>query len=69
MQMARVQPAELDKAGLDRVRALEHDLGDCVVAYEPRARYAELTPPELERLQAAERELGVILLAYDCRPQ
>jgi hypothetical protein len=56
--------AELDKARLAKVRALEEELGTYVVALEPQLPLANLTDEQLERLQAAEAELGVVLLAY-----
>ena len=61
----RVKIAKLTETQLDKVRALETELGTWVVAVEPQFRLAELTEAQLEKLQKAENELGVILLAYE----
>ena len=60
----RVKIAELTETQLEKVRALEGELGTWVVAVEPEFKLAELTEVQLEKLQAAEEALGVILLAY-----
>jgi hypothetical protein len=65
MARLRMRYAELDKARLEKVRALEEELGSYVVAFEPKIPFARLTQDQLKRLQAAEDELGVVLLAYD----
>ncbi|HSO05841.1 MAG TPA: hypothetical protein VLW45_01265 [Pelomicrobium sp.] len=61
--MQNVHIAPLDADQLDRLRALEQELGASVVAYEP-VRFAGLSDDQVRRLQALERELGVVLLAY-----
>ena len=58
--------AELSKEGLNKVRALEEDLGGCVLALEPKVNLKVLTSDQLKKLRAAEEELGVVLMAYDC---
>ena len=62
----RMKIADLDEAGLARVRALEKDIGACVLALEPKVKLRDLSEDQLERLRAAEQELGLVLLAYDC---
>jgi hypothetical protein len=61
MQNVRIAP--LDSAKLDRVRALEDELGASVVAYEPTL-YAGLSDEQVRRLQTLEQELGVVLVAF-----
>ena len=64
MTDSRMKIAELDQVRLDKVRALEQELGTYVVALEPAVPLAKLTDEQLKRLQAVEAELGVVLLAY-----
>ncbi len=63
----RMKIADLDEASLARVRALEDEIGACVLALEPKVKLRDLSEQELERLRAAEEELGVVLMAYDCQ--
>ena len=60
-----VAERRLDQERLQKLKALEQELGAWVVAVEPQATVAELPPDKLKRLQQAEQELGVILLAYN----
>ncbi len=60
----RMRVADLDEAKLARLRAMEDEIGTCIVALEPPSTFAELEPPKLQRLQELERELGLVLLAY-----
>lgn len=66
MPIPQMQPAELDEVRLGRLRALEQELGTCLVALEPRSELADLSREQLQGLQAGEQELGVVLLAYAC---
>lgn len=59
--------ADLDEASLAKVRALEEEIGACVLALEPKVKLRELSEEELERLRSAEEELGVVLMAYECK--
>ena len=61
----RVRIANLTEEQLDRLRALEAELGTWVVAVQPEIRLARLTMEQLGELAAAEKELGVVLLAYE----
>ena len=57
--------ARLDPEAVDRIQALEEELGTHIMAYEPAVKIAHLTPEQLARLRAVEQALGVTLLAYD----
>jgi hypothetical protein len=61
-----MQVAELDEARLAKLRALEDDLGVCLVALEPAYRLAKLSEDELKAIKAGEDEMEVVLLAYRC---
>jgi len=63
----RMRFADLDNEGLDKVQALERELGACVVALERQVELLDLDEEELEKLQDAEQELGVVLMAYRCK--
>lgn len=56
--------ARLKKDDINKLQALEDEIGKVVVAFEPVSIYAELSEVELRRVQAVEKELGVIILAY-----
>lgn len=58
--------ADLNDEGLSRVRALEKDIGGCILALEPKVSLKNLSPEQLEKLRSAEEELGVVLMAYEC---
>jgi hypothetical protein len=58
--------AKLDEERLTKLRALEDDLGVCLVALEPAYRLAELSEDELRAIKAGEDEMEVVLLAYRC---
>jgi hypothetical protein len=60
-----VKYPQLSGQQLERLRALENELGKVVVAVQPQSSIAELSPKDLNRLQQAEQELGMILLAYN----
>ena len=67
MAEPRMRIAQLDRARLDKVRALEAEMGICLVALEREFHLADLSEEQLKRLQAAEKEMGVVLLAYEVR--
>jgi hypothetical protein len=54
----------LDEASLKKLKALEGQLGCCVVAFEPPPRPARLTDAQLVELRAMEKELKAVLVAY-----
>ncbi len=64
MTTAYVKYPQLDGEKMQKLKALEQELGAWVVAVEPQATVAELPPDKLRKLQEAEKELGVVLLAY-----
>jgi hypothetical protein len=66
MAAPHLKVAQLDDARLTRLRALEQELGACVVAVEKDTRFADLSEQQLKRLQAGEKDLDVVLLAYEC---
>jgi hypothetical protein len=66
MTEPRANVAQLDQGQLNKLQALEKDVGTCLVAMEQETRFADLTEAQLKRLQAGEKDLGVILLAYEC---
>jgi hypothetical protein len=49
---------------LQKVHALEEQLGCPLVAYGPQDPYAPLSDDQVAPVQRMERELGVQLLAY-----
>jgi hypothetical protein len=62
--MPDIKYASLTEEQLAKLRELEADLGNWVLAIEPAVKLADLTPSQLARIQALEEELGIILLAY-----
>jgi erythromycin esterase-like protein len=64
MANSEMRIAQLDEARLAKVKALEDELGFCIVAVEPEFSLAELSADQVKKLQAAEDDLGVVLLAY-----
>jgi hypothetical protein len=66
MAPPRMKIASLDEEHLAKLRALEGDLGVCLVALEPAYRLADLSEDQLQALRASEDEMGVVLLAYRC---
>lgn len=63
----RMKIADLDDQSLQKIRALEEEVGACVLALEPRVKLMDLSEEQLESLKSAEEELGVVLMAYDCK--
>jgi len=66
-EKTRMKIAELDEGSLNKVQALEEDIGACVVALEREVELIDLDEDDLEKLQNAEEDLGVVLLAYECK--
>ncbi len=60
------QLKELNDARLNRLKAIEKELGCCIVAFEPKAEPAPLSDAQLKRLQELENEIGAVLVAYSC---
>jgi len=65
MHTAHVKYPNLSGQQLERLQALEGELGKVIVAVEPQTAVADLSSDDLRRLQDAEREMGLVLLAYD----
>ncbi|MBN1284593.1 MAG: hypothetical protein JXB47_04275 [Anaerolineae bacterium] len=65
MSEARLKFATLDKARLEKLHALEEEMGLLLVAYEQKPQLADLSNAQLKKLQEAEKELGVVLVAYE----
>ena len=65
MAETRMRVAQLDRERLEKVRALEMEMGVCLVALEQEFRLADVSEAQLKRLQEAEKELGIVLLAYE----
>jgi hypothetical protein len=66
-EASRMKIADLDDESLSKVRALEQEIGECVVALEQRVSLRDLSPEQLKKLQSVEEELGVVLMAYECK--
>jgi hypothetical protein len=54
-----------DEKCIEKIRAIEEELGVVLIATEPKLYNATLTEQQIERLRMVERELGVVLLAYE----
>ena len=64
MSLSHLHIARLDEARLEKLRAMEDELGLSMVALEPQSGLADISDEQVQRLQAMESELGVTLLAY-----
>ncbi len=56
--------ANLDEAGLKKIKQMEDSMGTLIIALEPHIPLAELTEEQVETLNTLEGELGVVLIAY-----
>ena len=65
MPNSEMRIAQLDDDRLAKVKALEDELGYCIVAVEREFSLASLSADQVRKLQAAEEEMGVVLLAYE----
>ena len=63
MATSQMKIAELDETRVTKVKALEDELGFCVVDLEKKFSLADLSEDQVRKLQGAEEELGVVLLA------
>ncbi len=68
MAKERLRVAQVDGQVLERIHALENELGACVVAYQPKPQpdAAKLSADQVQRLRQAEEDLDVVLIAYAC---
>lgn len=64
MQTNRFRYANLDGAGLEKVKTLEEQMEAVVLVMERHLPAAKLTDEQVEQLKAVEADLGVILVAY-----
>ena len=64
MMKHRFTYADLDDAGLKKVRIMEEQLGSVVIVMERLVPAASLSEEQLERIQSLEKDLGVVLVAY-----
>ena len=64
MSLSHLHIARLDEAHLEKLRAMEDELGLSMVALEPQYGLADISDEQVQRLQTMESELGVTLLAY-----
>ncbi len=67
MDPKELQIASLPPDALQKLQALEAELGKVVVAYTREPRLARLDEEQLHKLQQLEVELGVYLLAFENR--
>ncbi len=58
---------KLDKAGLNKIKALESKMGVCIVAVENPPKPASISGEQLKELQSVEKEVGAVLIAYQCK--
>jgi hypothetical protein len=56
--------ARLDREKIAKLRALEEELGNWVIALQPAVTLADLTADQIKKLKEVEDEIGVILIAY-----
>ena len=64
MTKRRMKIANLDEAGIKRIRQMEESFGTLIVALEPHVPLAELSEEQVQKLQTLEQDLGVVLIAY-----
>jgi hypothetical protein len=57
--------APLSTDDVDKIRALENEIGKHIMAFVPGLAVASLSDEEVARVQALETELGVTLLVYE----
>ena len=64
MPKRRMKIANLDEAGIKKIRQMEESFGTLIVALEPHIPLAELSDEQVQKLQSVEQDLGVVLIAY-----
>ncbi len=64
MPTPKIRIAKLDNETIDKIQAMEAELGYSIVALEPYYLPASLTTSQMDKLKFLEQELGVVLLAY-----
>jgi hypothetical protein len=63
MEAAYFGVANLSADQVNKLQALEKELGAAIVALKPIVPLVELNPEQIKRLEAVEQEMGVVLLA------
>jgi hypothetical protein len=64
-----ITPAKITANELDKIQALEQDIGKVVLAVEPQPRYADLDSSQLNQLRSIEQEMGVTMVAFEPGPE
>ena len=64
MHRSEIKIAHVEEKHLEKINALESELGAVVVAYEPTYKPATLNKDQVAKLRAVEAELGLILVAF-----
>jgi hypothetical protein len=64
MPTPKIRIAKLDNETIEKIQAMEEELGYSIVALEPYYLPASLTADQISGLKSLEQELGVVLLAY-----
>ena len=57
MPKRRMKIANLDEAGIKKIRQMEESFGTLIVALEPHIPLAELSDEQVQKLQAMEQDL------------
>ena len=61
----KIKLATLESAEVQKIEALEAELGSQVMAFESGSPYARLSEEKLAKVQGLEEDLGVILVVYE----
>lgn len=56
--------AKIDNKTLDKIKALENELGVVLLAYEKTPVYAKIKDSDINKLKEVEKSMGVTLIAY-----
>ena len=64
MPTPTIRFAKIDDETIEKIHAMEEELGHPIVALEPHYPPANLTEAQIKKLKFLEQELGVMLLAY-----
>jgi len=56
--------AKIDAKTLDKIKALENEIGVILLAYERPLSYAKMPDTDVVKLKEVERSMGVTLVAF-----
>lgn len=56
--------AKIDAKSLDKIKALENEIGVILLAYEKPLTYAKIPDVDVVKLKEVERSMGVTLVAF-----